>query len=92
MIVHEDVVACGLDLPVKRRLESEAVEAPRPGVPVRIRLHDRQRRVEPATPGEAVHGARVIPVAAARRGTREPPNRWERAFATGAHRTLFCGL
>ena len=39
-------VTSGLDLPVKRRLESEAVEAPRPGVPDRIRLHDRQRHVE----------------------------------------------
>ena len=47
MIVHEDVVASGLNLPVKRRLEGEAVEAPRPCVPDRVRLHDRQRHVEP---------------------------------------------
>ncbi len=91
MIVHEDVVACGLDLPVKRRMEGEAVEAPCPSVPtifvctIASVASSPPLQVRPSM-------ARVILVAAARRGTREPPNRWERAFATGAHRTLFCGL
>jgi hypothetical protein len=47
VVVHEDVVAPGLDLSVERRLEREAVEATRTRVSDRVRLHDQQRYVEP---------------------------------------------
>jgi hypothetical protein len=47
VVVHEDMVASGLDLSVERWLESKAVEAICPRMPNRVRLHDRQRHVEP---------------------------------------------
>ena len=50
VIVHQDVIASGLDLSVERRLEGEAVEATRSSVPDRVGLHDRPPRAPSVSP------------------------------------------